>query len=52
MNTCLGKSCSCACLSGRFINFYVCPSFPFDFEGGIWNLIALIPNHCLSIYLQ
>ena len=22
----------------------------FCFEGGMWDLIVLIPNHCLSIY--
>ena len=26
------------------------PRFPFGFEGGMWDLIVLIPNHCLSIY--
>ena len=25
-------------------------SFPFGFEGGIWDLIILIPDHCFSIY--
>ena len=28
----------------------VCPSFPFGFEGGMWDLLVLIPDHCLSIY--
>ena len=28
----------------------VCSSFPFVFEGGMWILIILIPDHCLSIY--
>ena len=26
-------------------------SFPFDFEGGIWELIVIIPDCCLSINL-
>ena len=25
-----------------------CASFSFAFEGGLWNLIVLIPDHCLS----
>ena len=28
----------------------MCASFPFRFEGGMWDLIVLIPDHCLSIY--
>ena len=31
--------------------FFVCPTFPFGFEGGMWDLIVLIPDNCLSIYL-
>ena len=31
--------------------FCVCP-FPFGFEGGIRDLIVLIPNHCISIYFE
>ena len=27
----------------------MCPSFPFSVEGGIWDVIVLIPDHCLSI---
>ena len=53
MIICLGKSCSfglCSCISGTFINFCVCPSFPFGFEEGMWGLIVLIPDHCLSIH--
>ena len=33
-----------------FINWCMCPSFRFGFEGGIWDLIVLIPDHCLSVY--
>ena len=25
-------------------------SFPSGFEGGMWNVIVLIPDHCLFIY--
>ena len=24
--------------------------FPFCIEGGMWDVIVLIPDHCLSIY--
>ena len=38
-----------------FMNVYqfvcVCSSFPFVFEGGIWDLIVLIPDHGLSFYI-
>ena len=27
-------------------------SFPFDFEGGVENLIILIPDHCLLFYSE
>ena len=27
-------------------------SFPFAFEGGMWDLIVLAPDHCLSFYLD
>ena len=33
----------------RLSNF-VCPSFPFGIEGGMWVVIVLIPDHCHSIY--
>ena len=36
---------------GRWSNC-VCPSFPFGIEGGMWDVIVLIPDHCLSIYLE
>ena len=40
-----------ACLSLTFIKFCVHPFFfPFGFDGGLWDLILLIPDHCLSIY--
>ena len=26
--------------------------FPFSFEGGMWDLIVLIPDPCLSIYFS
>ena len=30
----------------------MCPSFPFGIEGGVWDVIVLIPHHCLSIYFD
>ena len=29
---------------------FVCLSFPFDFEDGMWDLVVLIPDHFLSVY--
>ena len=55
MTTFLGKSCSfglCACLFCKRYEFCVCASFPFGFEGGMWNLIVLIPDHCFPINLD
>ena len=43
-------SVNCTCFSWALVNFYVCP-FPFGIEGAIWDVIVLIPDHCLSIYL-
>ena len=51
-STCLGKSFSFGlCMS--FVNVYqfnVTSSFPFGFEGEIWDLIVLVPDHCFSMY--
>ena len=35
-----------------FINVSVCVFFffHFGFEGGMWDLIVLVPDHCLSFY--
>ena len=33
-----------------FIKFCVCPSFLFGIEGGMGDVIVLIPDHCISIY--
>ena len=49
MTTCFGKNCSFGLL-WSFVKFYVCPSFPFGIEGGMWVVIVVIPDHCLSIY--
>ena len=29
----------------------MCSSFPFGIEGEMWDVIVLIPDHYLSIYL-
>ena len=54
MTTCLEKSCSFGLLCMYFVNVYqfLCVLFfPFGFQGGLWDLIALIPGNCLSINL-
>ena len=28
----------------------MCASFPFDLEGGMRDMIVLVPDHCLSFY--
>ena len=48
------------CLGELFIQFTVrvsrlsiclCASFPFGFEGGMWVMIVLLPDHCPSFLL-
>ena len=48
MTTCLGNNCLFSLLCMYFVYAYdfVC----FDFKGGMWDLIVLIPDQCLSIY--
>ena len=36
-------------LRGR-LSFCEC-AFPFGFEGGMWDSIVLVPDHCLSFYV-
>ena len=31
---------------------YVLSYFPFGFEGRMWDLIASVPDHCLSFYFK
>ena len=49
MATCLGKSCSFGVLCVSFVNVYKCVSvvFPFGFEEGMWDMVLLVPDHCL-----
>ena len=28
----------------------MCASFAFGFEGGMWDLVVLVPDQCLSFY--
>ena len=42
----------CTCFVGVGQILCVCPSFPFGIEGGMWGVIVLIPDHCLSIYFE
>ena len=35
---------------GRWSNFVCVSFFPFGIEGGMWDVIVLIPDHCLSLY--
>ena len=48
----LGQDCSSGLLCMSFVNVYVfvCPSFPFGFEGGMWDLILFVPDH-FTFYL-
>ena len=34
----------------KLSSIYVFSYFPFGFEGRIWDLIVLVPGHCLSFY--
>ena len=45
-------SVNCVYLSWAFVKFCAYPSFPFDIYGGMWDLIVLILDHCLSIYFK
>ena len=53
MTTYLGKSCSFCLPRVPFVNcrqfMYLVISL-FGFEGRIWDLIASVPDHCLSFY--
>ena len=34
----------------KLLSIYVFSSFPFGFEGGIWELIVSVPDQCLYFY--
>ena len=53
MAACLGGSCSFGLPRLLFVDccrLCVCVfgCFPFGFEGGMWDLIISVPDHCLS----
>ena len=53
MTICLGKSCSFGLPRVPFVNcfsIYAFSYFPFGFEGRMWDLIVLVPDHCLTFY--
>ena len=52
MTSCLRKRClfGLLCVFIEKVYLFVCASFPFSFEGGIWDLIVLVPNHCLCYF--
>ena len=51
MTTFLGKSCSFGLLCVAFVKVYqILCVYPFGIDGGMWDMIVLIPGQCLSIY--
>ena len=36
----------------KLLSVYVFSYFPFGFEGGIWDLIVSVPDHCLYFYFS
>ena len=40
------------CVFRERLSIFMCASFPFGFEGGMWGLIVLVPDHCLSLYFS
>ena len=34
----------------KVLSVYVFSYFPFGFEGRMWDLIASVPDHCLSFH--
>ena len=54
MTTCSGElfiRLTVRVFRGHWSNFVCVLLFPFGIEGGMWDVIVLIPDHCLSIYL-
>ena len=37
------------CVFCECFSVCMCASFPFSFEGRMWELIVLVPDYCLSI---
>ena len=36
----------------KLLSIYAFIYFPFGFEGGIWDLMVSVPDHCLSSYFR
>ena len=34
----------------ELLSVCVCASFPFEFKGGMWDFIVLVPDQCLAFY--
>ena len=49
LNEGLGNVFQKLCVFLEHLSVCVCASFPFSFEGGMWDLIVLIPDYCLSL---
>ena len=51
-STCKDRLAPIACSFCLYtlLSIYVFSYFPFGFEGRIWDLIVLVPDHCLSFY--
>ena len=52
MTTCFGKSYSfdLPCVSCEHLSICMCASFPFGFDGGMWDLIVIVSDHCISFH--
>ena len=48
MTTCLGKSCSFGFVRAFYERLFVCVLFSCGFEGGVLDLIVMVPDHCPS----
>ena len=44
-------SVHCKCFRER-LSFYVCVFYLIGFEGMMWYSIVLVPDHCLSFYIN
>ena len=53
MTTCLGKGCRFTMRVFRErLSVRVCSVFPFGFEGGMWDLVVFVPDHCPFMYFK
>ena len=43
---------ACVLSPGRLSKCCRCPSFPFGIEGRMWDVMVLIADPCLSVYLS